>query len=775
MNRRNPARPPITRVSCGLGCLAASLVFAPAGGEAAESANGRRFGPTPVLSPYLTLDGTHTVGDGGAGFNALGSYERRPMIFEDDGERTLDIIGERWATDLALTYGFLPRLDFGVNLPVVVSQSGRGLDGQGLQSFALGDPAMALKFELLDKTDHTLGLAMVGQASLPLGRDDALAGEPASTIGGRLVVEIPQGTRLDVVINAGYRARAQTHLDDLVLDDELTAGLGLSARLHPRIQAMAEVSVSTAAAAPFQDVAVSPADANAGFRVRVFEGLHVLVGGGAGLVPGYGAPAWRGFLGVEATPRRHDWDADRVADGTDACVEEPGLIGEAGCPASTLVAQLPVAPPKPADDLDEDSVKDAFDQCPYIAEDLDRFQDADGCPEPDNDLDLLTDAYDGDPMGPEDWDDFEDEDGIPDADNDHDGIADLEDKCPRDAAETEDGCPGGRAVAGRSGGLSGATGVPRPADEGPLLLGDTLHPAQPIIFEFAAPQITPASEPVLDGLATYLTSNPDLGIFEVGVHVDGLGNRKWKVYLSHERAEALVKALESRGVPANRLVAHGYGFDVPVADDTTPEGRALNRRVELRLLARSAENPTRGRARPAPVTSPEGVRGPVLRPDTPVRFEPRTAALTVESLATVQAWAQTLRDHPEWRRVEIGVHTDGRGDHARKWRLSQQRAEAVRRALVASGVDARRLVARGFGAVVPLAGDETPEGRAINRRVELTVLGGPGGRKPGAEGRPGPADGGPGHGPLSQGNPPPANDAVTRVDDAATRVEKENE
>ena len=101
--------------------------------------------------------------------------------------------------------------------------------------------------------------------------------------------------------------------------------------------------------------------------------------------------------------------------------------------------------------------------------------------------------------------------------------------------------------------------------------------------------------------------------------------------------------------------------------------------------------------------------------------------------------------------MEMGLHTDGRGDRAGKWRRSQQRAETVRRARVAAGVDARRLVARGFGAVVPLAGDDTPEGRALNRRVELTVLGGAGGRKPAHDAGHGPAEGEPGHGPLSQG------------------------
>lgn len=747
-----PRRP--DRCVSTLGALAVVVSSLPVASSAADAANGRRFGPTAVLSPYLTLDGSHTVGDGGAGVHVLGSYERRPLIFERDGDRTIDIITERWATDLALTYGFLPRLDFGVNVPLILSQTGRGPTGTGIESGALGDPALALKVELVDKTFNVVGLALVGQASLPLGNAEALAGEPASTLGGRLVVELPRGSRSDVTLNLGYRARQNTSVEDLVLDDELTAGFGVTQRLGTEVQAMVEASLATPAGAPFDDLARTPADANLGFRIRLYEGLHVTIGGGAGLLPGYGAPAWRGFVGFEAAPRRHDYDGDQVADGVDACPELAGLIGEAGCPAREIIAKpKPIGPRKPADDLDEDLVRDDLDLCPYIAEDLDRFQDGDGCPEPDNDLDMLTDAYDGDPMGPEDWDGFEDDDGIPDTDNDRDGVADLEDKCPSEAAETETGCPGGPAVASRRG-VSGSAGAPAPDADGPLLLGDTLHPPQPIVFEFAQTAVVPSSEPHLDALAEYLQRHPELGLFEVGVHVDSIGARAWKVWLSQARAEALVAALVQRGVPAERLVAHGYGFDVPVADNARPEGRFLNRRVELRRLDQSAENATRARTRRAPVPSPDGDRGPVLRPESPIRFESRGAALHESAWPQIQALARQLRDHPEWRRVEVGVYTDGRGDHAFKWRLSQQRAATVRRALIAAGIEERRLVARGFGAMVPIADDTTPEGRALNRRVELTVLrpARPAPR-PGHEGAPGAHDDG--HGPLSRGDAPP--------------------
>jgi hypothetical protein len=99
-----------------------------------------------------------------------------------------------------------------------------------------------------------------------------------------------------------------------------------------------------------------------------------------------------------------------------------------------------------AADSDNDGVPDFNDQCPLHAEDLDGFQDEDGCPDPDNDEDGVPDSLDGRPLLMEDYDGFEDEDGVPDLDNDRDGIVDERDMCPDDPEdldgfEDDDGCP----------------------------------------------------------------------------------------------------------------------------------------------------------------------------------------------------------------------------------------------------------------------------------------------------------------------------------------------
>ena len=97
-------------------------------------------------------------------------------------------------------------------------------------------------------------------------------------------------------------------------------------------------------------------------------------------------------------------------------------------------------------DTDRDGIADHCDRCPRRPEDLDGFEDDDGCPDLDNDGDGVPDDIDGAPDRPEDLDGFEDDDGVPDLDNDGDGIVDERDMCPDmpedlDGDEDADGCP----------------------------------------------------------------------------------------------------------------------------------------------------------------------------------------------------------------------------------------------------------------------------------------------------------------------------------------------
>jgi outer membrane protein OmpA-like peptidoglycan-associated protein len=105
-----------------------------------------------------------------------------------------------------------------------------------------------------------------------------------------------------------------------------------------------------------------------------------------------------------------------------------------------------------------------------------------------------------------------------------------------------------------------------------------------------------------------------------------------------------------------------------------------------------------------------------------VLFDTASDRIRPESTPTLKEMGTMLKEHPELKLVIEG-HTDNVGMAASNQALSEKRAEAVRKYLVETyGVDKDRLQAKGFGASKPAAGNDTPEGRQQNRRVELVKI-----------------------------------------------------
>ena len=107
-------------------------------------------------------------------------------------------------------------------------------------------------------------------------------------------------------------------------------------------------------------------------------------------------------------------------------------------------------------------------------------------------------------------------------------------------------------------------------------------------FDSNKATIQSASNPLLDDIATALKGFPEWHLRIVG-HTDATGDPESNLNLSLERANAIQAALIERGVDRSRLATAGLGENQPVASDKTPDGRALNRRVELVRFTVSAE------------------------------------------------------------------------------------------------------------------------------------------------------------------------------------------
>ena len=215
-------------------------------------------------------------------------------------------------------------------------------------------------------------------------------------------------------------------------------------------------------------------------------------------------------------------------------------------------------------DRDDDGMADLADACPLDPEDMDGFEDQDGCPDPDNDGDGVADEADGCPLEPEDSDSFADTDGCPDPDNDGDGIEDPDDECPNEAEtlneiDDEDGCP-----------------------EPPGLVkihSPPVGPYERLYYDPGDPTFKKEWESLLDMLAHVIKTNPVLRV-EIAAHSDKKGSKKKKIAMTKKRAEAVVAYLESKGVARGILSAAGYG---PVCCCMSPEA-SKNRRIEFILL-----------------------------------------------------------------------------------------------------------------------------------------------------------------------------------------------
>jgi OOP family OmpA-OmpF porin len=202
-------------------------------------------------------------------------------------------------------------------------------------------------------------------------------------------------------------------------------------------------------------------------------------------------------------------------------------------------------------DSDGDGVLDSVDRCPGtpVGVEVDRF----GCPEVkrmDSDGDGVYDDNDNCPDTP--VGEVVDEFGCPkiiQIDSDGDGVYDNSDECqdtPAGAIVDERGC---WVVKG-------------------------------VQFDYKKWDVKPQYNSNLDNIESILKINPGLNVRIEG-HTDDVGSMKYNIGLSGKRAQAIKDYLVDKGIDPSRITTTGLGYTRPIADNDTPEGRALNRRAEI--------------------------------------------------------------------------------------------------------------------------------------------------------------------------------------------------
>jgi outer membrane protein OmpA-like peptidoglycan-associated protein len=105
-----------------------------------------------------------------------------------------------------------------------------------------------------------------------------------------------------------------------------------------------------------------------------------------------------------------------------------------------------------------------------------------------------------------------------------------------------------------------------------------------ILFATGKSNLSESSKSALSKFAASLKETLETDVTIYG-HTDNTGTREVNVKLSNERAASVASFLNNNGVATTRMTTEGKAFDEPVADNTTAEGRAKNRRVEIYITA----------------------------------------------------------------------------------------------------------------------------------------------------------------------------------------------
>jgi outer membrane protein OmpA-like peptidoglycan-associated protein len=264
-----------------------------------------------------------------------------------------------------------------------------------------------------------------------------------------------------------------------------------------------------------------------------------------------------------------DTDKDGICDKDDECPNEFGLAEFKGCP-----------------DKDKDGIPDKNDECP------DEFglPEFNGCP--DKDKDGIPDKKDDCP------DDFGlvEFNGCPDKDKD--GIPDKKDDCPDDFGlaqfngcpdkdgdgipDKDDTCPDEKGIAR----LQGCPEKEETKEEEKITKEEEnlLEKASHVQFRSGESTILPTSYKILDEVVQLLKKHPKGGLHLEG-HTDNVGNPARNLQLSKDRAASVRQYFINKGIDAQRITSEGFGQEKPKDNNTTQEGKANNRRVEMKFIS----------------------------------------------------------------------------------------------------------------------------------------------------------------------------------------------
>jgi outer membrane protein OmpA-like peptidoglycan-associated protein len=606
--------------------------------------------PSPVVPGHLAPTAT-------VGFD----YAHAPLRVEStDGRPIGALVGGQAFVRAAATLALWERLLVAVDVPLAVAQGGDDPRAAGRQLASprgaeIGDVRAGLRGRIVGGYRDPIQLGVGTYVYIPTDTRSSYVGEravavrPHALLGGRAPYLVWSAT-------AGVLVRASEE------PHAFGFGAGAAAVLFDGLVqvgpewfgavALAATPVTTAEGVALSRTERFGSELLGGVRVRLGPVILGAAGGG-GLGDGLGTPNGRVLATASWFPEppreAADEDGDGIPDASDDCPREPGV--------GTTVAGRNGCPP----DADRDGIPDASDACPRLAGAPNRDAARHGCP-PDADGDGIPDASDACPHAAGVGHAEASKHGCP-PDTDGDGVPDASDACPHAAGvehaeASKHGCP---PDADGDGIPDASDACPRergPSDPDPQKHGcpravrvtetEIVILAQ-VQFQFGRSAldqtVDPVSDELLEEVRGALVDHPEITRIEVQGHTDNVGAEAYNLRLSQARADAIRAWLVARGIPADVLVAKGYGGSRPIASNASADERQRNRRVQFVILEKRA--PGEGPSPPAPPSPPPP---PPASPPPPAPPPPPPTPPAPPPVAPPppKPKAPTLEDYDAW-------------------------------------------------------------------------------------------------------------------------------
>jgi OmpA-OmpF porin, OOP family len=558
-----------------------------------------RFNPSSAGSDWFALDSLDLRFHLRPAYRIGMDLAHRPLVLRDgDGQAT--VVSRQVSVHLGVAMNFAERVRVGFKMPFVAEQAGedRQIDGNIYRAPTdgnIGDVSAAADVRLIGEYGEPFTLAVGTEIFFPTGSQAHYTGDGRPRVLPRLLGAGEAGIwayagSLGVHVR---RPADASRFEGAGFGPELAFGGAVGLRPTPAVLVGAELfGASVLGGGRFLKERATPVEALLGvqlaFGERFGDRWRLAAGIGAGLSDGLGAPSVRALVRFEYFPTiAPDRDNDGVIDAEDACPEVPGVPtndpSTNGCPPPRdrdhdgILDPEDACPDRPGvrtndpktsgcpppQDRDHDGILDPEDACPDVPGIRTPDPRTNGCPA-DRDKDGILDGDDACPDIPGEKTDNPRTNGCPDTDKD--GIHDPEDACPkepgpRDPDPTKNGCPVAKVEKGE------------------------IRILEQVKFRTGSDVILPASDYILEAVAKVLADHPEIKRLRVEGHTDSRGGRAYNLGLSLRRAQSVVRWLTTRGgIVPSRLISQGFGFDRPLADNATEQGRYENRRVVFRIV-----------------------------------------------------------------------------------------------------------------------------------------------------------------------------------------------